>query len=108
MANSPGRRPDDSSTAPGSPVRHRHAGEQRDLRYAGSRHPTPSNEPGQYPPGSSANALFGGPQPTGTGAPGTQGARPDASTDPTAEPGQMTEGISGIGPPETVDSGAPP
>lgn len=105
MANSPSQRPDDSSTTPGSPV----AGTQANSAISGMRdHVTdPSNEPGQYPPGSWANALFGGPQPTGTGAPGTQGARPDASTDPTAEPGQMTEGISGIGPPETVDSGAP-
>ena len=33
----------------------------------------PTNEPGQYPVGGWGDAIFGGPLPTGTGAPGTGG-----------------------------------
>ena len=38
--------------------------------------------------------------PQGTGAPGSAGANPDytAGADPTNEPGQLHEGISGLGP----------
>jgi hypothetical protein len=43
--------------------------------------------------------------PPGTGAPGTAGA--SGGTDPTNEPGQLNEGISGEGPAQTADTGAP-
>lgn len=65
----------------------------------------PTNMTGQYPPGDWGNALFGGPQPMGTGAPGSQGAH--GSADPTNEPGQLEEGLTGLGPPDTTQSGAP-
>jgi hypothetical protein len=60
-----------------------------------------------YPPGSWGDAIFGGPLPTTTGAPGTTGAQRGAGTDPTNEPGQLTEGLSGTGPADNADSGAP-
>jgi hypothetical protein len=64
-----------------------------------------TNEPGQYPVGGWGDAIFGGPLPQGTGAPGSAGA--PRSADPTNEPGQLTEGISGTGPPQTDSTGAP-
>lgn len=105
MANSPSQRPDDDSTTPGSPV----AGTQEASARTGVRDRVtdPTNQAGQYPPGDWATALFGGPQPVSSGAPGSAGARHDSVTDPTNEPGQVTEGLSGIGPPQTTDSGAP-
>ncbi|HJZ93747.1 MAG TPA: hypothetical protein VKE40_22925, partial [Gemmataceae bacterium] len=60
----------------------------------------PVNQPGQYP-----GSLFGVALPQGTGAPGTQGA--GGMADPTNEPGQLNEGISGQGPGTTADTGAP-
>jgi hypothetical protein len=79
--------------------------------YAGTRDGSsdPTNEPGQYPVSPDwGNAIFGGPLPQGTGAPGTQGAKAAGmDTDPTNEPGQLTEGISGMGPPQTDSTGAP-
>src|SRR5215467_661150 len=60
----------------------------------------PVNQPGQYP-----GSLFGVALPQGTGAPGTQGA--GGMADPTNEPGQLNEGISGQGPSTTADTGAP-
>lgn len=104
MAISPSQRPDDNSTTAGSTV----AGTDPSSAISGTRDSSdPTNEPGQYPPGNWANALFGGPQPTGTGAPGTQGAHHSAATDPTNQPGQLDEGLSGLGPSDTADTGAP-
>jgi hypothetical protein len=59
-----------------------------------------TNEPNQYP-----SSLFGVALPQGTGAPGTGGAAGGA--DPTNQPGQLSEGISGEGPSQTAQSGAP-
>ncbi len=67
----------------------------------------PTNEPGQYPPGNWGTALFGGPQPAGTGAPGSQGAVRGAGVDPTNEPGQTTDGLTGITEAQITQSGAP-
>src|SRR5215813_4054519 len=60
----------------------------------------PVNQPNQYP-----GSLFGVGLPQGTGAPGTAGA--GGMADPTNEPGQLNEGISGQGPATTADTGAP-
>ena len=59
-----------------------------------------STQPGQYP-----SSIFGVALPQGTGAPGTAGAGRGA--DPANQPGQLTEGISGTGPADTADTGAP-
>jgi hypothetical protein len=61
-------------------------------------------EPGQYPA-----SLFGQALPQGTGAPGSAGANPSytAGADPTNEPGQLHEGISGLGPDAIANTGAP-
>jgi hypothetical protein len=105
MAVSPSQRPDDNSTAAGSKVEGTDA--SRAWSGTGDRNADPTNLTGQYPPGDWGDAIFGGPQPVGTGAPGTQGARYSGSDDPTIEPGQLTEGLSGIGPADTAHSGAP-
>ena len=65
----------------------------------------PTNEPGQYPP-SAENNIFGGPLPTGTGAPGTRGAYPGAA-DATNEPGQTEDGLTGLTEAQITESGAP-
>jgi hypothetical protein len=62
--------------------------------------PDPSTEPGQYPA-----SLFGVALPQGTGAPGTAPA--PRGGDPTNEPGQLNEGISGLGPAQTANTGSP-
>ena len=59
-----------------------------------------TNEPNQYP-----GSIFGVGLPQGTGAPGTAGAGRGA--DPTNQPGQLNEGISGEGPSDTADTGSP-
>lgn len=59
-----------------------------------------TNEPNQYP-----SSLFGVTLPQGTGAPGSAGAARTA--DPTNQPGQLTEKISGTGPADTADTGSP-
>lgn len=59
-----------------------------------------TSEPNQYPA-----RLFGVALPQGTGAPGSAGAA--RSADPTNQPGQLSEGISGEGAPQTADTGAP-
>lgn len=70
-------------------------------RPAGGMDPT--LEPGNY-----ASSLFGVALPQGTGAPGSQGAAPGAGNDdPTNEPGQLNEGLSGLGPADTANTGAP-
>jgi hypothetical protein len=64
----------------------------------------PTNEPGQYPP-SGKNNIFGGPLPTGTGAPGSAGA--SGSADATNEPGQVSDGLTGVTDAQITQSGAP-
>jgi hypothetical protein len=59
-----------------------------------------TNEPNQYP-----GSLFGIRLPDGTGAPGSAGA--SGGSDPTNQPGQLQEGISGEGPSDTAQTGAP-
>jgi len=66
----------------------------------------PTTEPGQYPP-PDQNAFFGGPLPTSTGAPGTQGARGTGSVDPTNEPGQTTDSLTGLPASDVASTGAP-
>lgn len=65
----------------------------------------PTNQPGQYPPGGQ-NDIFGGPLPTGTGAPGTAGAA-GGPADATNEPGQVTDGLTGTTDAQITQSGAP-
>ena len=60
----------------------------------------PTVEPGQYP-----SSFFGVSLPMGTGAGGSAGA--GGAADPSNEPGQLNEGISGLGPSATADTGAP-
>jgi hypothetical protein len=105
MAISPGLQPDDDSTAPGAKVS---GSGGRGYSGIGAGDTDPTAEPGQYPGDPSwSNALFGGPLPTGTGAPGTQGARYSGAVDPTNEPGQLDEGLTGMTAAETSQSGAP-
>jgi hypothetical protein len=65
----------------------------------------PTTEPGQYPP-TADHGIFGGPLPSGTGAPGTQGAT-RGSADPTNEPGQTSDGLTGITDEQIAKTGAP-
>lgn len=65
----------------------------------------PTNEPGQYPVGDWSTALFGGPLPSGTGAPGTVGGR--MAVDATNEQGQTEDGLTGITTAEITSTGAP-
>lgn len=67
----------------------------------------PTNEPGQYPVGGWGTSIFGGTLPTGTGAPGTAGARPGGMSDPTNEPGQVEDGLTGISTEQITNTGAP-
>jgi len=60
----------------------------------------PTFEGDQSPP-----TLFGVALPQTTGAPGSQGA--GGAADPTNEPGQLNEGISGLGPADIANTGAP-
>lgn len=69
----------------------------------GSSGTDPTNEPGQYPPGSD-HGIFGGPLPTGTGAPGTAGA--SGLPDPTNQPGQTQDGLTGISEHDITSTGA--
>jgi hypothetical protein len=63
----------------------------------------PTNQPGQYPPGS----FFGITVPSGTGAPGTAGVNPMTADDPTISPGQNTPTLGGESPSSVVQTGAP-
>lgn len=66
----------------------------------------PTLEPGQYPPAPDwGTAIFGGPLPTGTGAPGT--AQSAEALDPTNEHGQTIDGLTGITQAEIISTGAP-
>lgn len=69
---------------------------------AGSGDPTA--EPGQYPPGTD-HGIFGGPLPSGTGAPGSAGTR--GTPDPTNEPGQTSDGLTGVTDAQITQTGAP-
>jgi hypothetical protein len=64
----------------------------------------PTNQPGQYPP-EGDNNIFGGPLPSGTGAPGTAGGA--GGGDVTAEPGQLSDGLTGVTDAEITETGAP-
>lgn len=76
-------------------------------KQAGTSTPAdPTNEPGQYPVGGWGDAIFGGPLPQGTGAPGTAGGRGDGG-DITIEPGQLTDGLTGIPDSAIYETGAP-
>ena len=67
----------------------------------------PTNEPGQYPVEDSAQrGIFGGPLPSGTGAPGSAGGGGQGG-DPTTEPGQLEDGLTGITTAEITQTGAP-
>lgn len=100
MAIAPGQRPDGKGSGLKSGT-----GSGRAWSGTADHGGDPTNLDGQYPPGGWGNALFGGTLPSGTGAPGTQGAHGGA--DPTTEPGQLNEGLSGLGPSDTADTGAP-
>lgn len=74
---------------------------------AGSAGTDATLEPGQYPPGTD-HGIFGGPLPTGTGAPGTAGASgASGAADPTNEPGQTEDGLTGISETQITQTGAP-
>lgn len=74
--------------------------------YSGVNKPSdPTTEPGQYPV-SGQNDIFGGPLPTGTGAPGTAGSA-GSSSDATNQPGQISDGLTGITDAQITQSGAP-
>lgn len=73
--------------------------------YSGTNTTTdPTTEPGQYPP-TEGTSIFGGPLPTGTGAPGTRGG--GGGGDNTSEPGQLTDGLTGISDSDISSTGAP-
>jgi len=59
-------------------------------------------EPGNYGP-----SLFGVALPQGTGAGGSDGAYGSMAADATNEPGQTSEGFTGLGPDAIADTGAP-
>lgn len=105
MAISPTQRPDDN-TGTGSDVQ---SGTDAGRAWSGtSGHAgDPTSMKGQYPPGGWGSAIFGGQLPSGTGAPGTAGAHYSGDTDATNEPGQLNEGLSGLGPADTARTGAP-
>lgn len=64
----------------------------------------PTVLPGQDP-NTASNVLFGGPLPTGTGAPGTAGHAGGA--DPTTEAGQSPDGFTGLSEADINETGAP-
>jgi hypothetical protein len=80
------------------------AGAKQTNAFSGTSHGglDPTLEPGNY-----GSSVFGVPLPQGTGAPGSQGAVHTGAVDPTNEPGQLDEGISGLGASQTADTGAP-
>ena len=74
---------------------------------SGGQGADPTNEPGQYPVDDGAqHGIFGGPLPTGTGAPGRAGGQ-GQNGEPTAEPGQLTDGLTGVTDREIAYTGAP-
>lgn len=66
----------------------------------------PTTEPGQYPTDGD-HGIFGGPLPMGTGAPGTQGAHGTGGVDPTNEPGQTLDSMTGLSAEDIGKTGAP-
>ncbi len=103
MAIAPAHKPDDNSGSGAVSG----ASAARAFSGTAAHDGDPTSMAGQYPPGGWGNEIFGGPLPEGTGAPGTQGASYSGATDPTTQPGQLNEGISGLGPADTADTGAP-
>jgi hypothetical protein len=110
MAIAPTQKPDDN--AGGGNV----SGTDPRSAFSGTRNhdDDPTTMAGQYPPPDGwANAMFGGPMPQGTGAPGTQGATASGgfhgggAADPTNEPGQTDDGFAGISEHDITESGAP-
>ncbi len=67
----------------------------------------PTNLPGQYPVEGVNAQIFGGPLPSGTGAPGSAGAPIQGSSDPTNLPGQIDDGLTGLSEAEINSTGAP-
>lgn len=59
---------------------------------------------GQYPP-TADHGIFGGPLPTGTGAPGSGGGAGDG--DDTTEAGQLTDDFSSASTSDVTNTGAP-
>lgn len=93
MANEPNQTPDGGGKVEGGG------------RVSGtSSSADPTNQPGQYPP-MGGNNIFGGPLPSGTGAPGTNGGR--GGDDVTTEGGQLVDGLTGITPDQITETGAP-
>jgi hypothetical protein len=90
MATTPGQKPAGGGDVSGAGA----------PQAAGARGGEVTGQPGQYP-----GSIFGVGLPQGTGAPGTAGAGRGA--DPVNQPGQLTEAISGTGPADTADTGAP-
>lgn len=88
---------------PGYDGRKRSSGTTK-VSGAGGAGTDPTLEPGQYPPGSD-HGIFGGPLPSGTGAPGTAGG--GGGSDETTEPGQLTDGLTGISDRDISNTGAP-
>lgn len=103
MALSPAQQPDDN--AGGGKV----SGTNPTRAFSGTSAHDGDNTSmaGQYPPGGWGNALFGGSLPTGTGAPGTQGANPGGDSDVTNEPGQTSDGFTGLPDSSIGQTGAP-
>jgi hypothetical protein len=65
-----------------------------------------TSEPGQYPPVAPGDtAIFGGPLPTGTGAPGTAGG--DYGGQVTSQAGQLGDSFTGLSREDITDTGAP-
>src|SRR5216683_4935 len=94
MAIAPAHKPDDNSGSGAVSC----ASAARAFSGTAAHDGDPTSMAGQYPPGGWGNEIFGGPLPEGTGAPGTQGASYSGATDPTTQPGQLNEGISGTAP----------
>jgi hypothetical protein len=99
----------DSNTVPGYGTARRTSDARESEAYSGIRTTgDPTNEPGQYPPGDWGNAIFGGPLPDGTGAPGTQGAQiTESGVDSTNMPGQLDDGLTGLDEQDIAETGAP-
>ena len=64
-----------------------------------------TSQPGQYPPGSD-HGIFGGPLPTGTGAPGTAGGK-GGDGDPTNQAGQNVDAFAGTSHDDITSTNAP-
>jgi hypothetical protein len=65
-----------------------------------------TSEPGQYPPVAPGDTtIFGGPLPTGTGAPGTAGG--DYGGPDTSQAGQLGDSFTGLSRDDITDTGAP-